>query len=418
MKGFIIIMNTIKKYLFNNIEYICIFFLLFLYFPDSFFGLSFYGKIRVLICLILISLCLLKYSENKIKSVVLKSIITSPELKLISLIEIPYIFIWLYTFLRTIFGLSIQNQFYKASTMLLSISCSLVLVLMILLVFKKKSIKVFLLSAVLNYSVVILKALYDIGITGILNFRELNETWVYRGLEVHELTFILGLFAVFCIIYMNKIKWFKYCIPILLLFVYLGYKRITFLAIAISLICIFLLNNNKIKTFVPWFIIITSFLYLISSAFGQQVFTMISDLFHINFMGRIDIYHYFSKQLSFGSFLFGHGFMFSESYMALSPVYKFYDALHNDIYRIFIDGGIIYFLFILYYLVFGIKKVIFKYIGTIDYKVYLVILIYTFIHFLTDNLIIYPRFIMIIVFLISYQVLYMNKKEVSSNNAK
>ena len=190
------------------------------------------------------------------------------------------------------------------------------------------------------------------------------------------------------------------------LFIVLGYKRITigallFISLFYIIVKIKFANSTKMYNYVNMMLIGATTFYAFISAFGVSVFKSISDIFGIDFMGRIQIMEYFQNSFNWRDILVGRGFMFSDNFLNLSSEVNHYAAIHNDILRVFIDVGFVGFvIFFVYTTIYLHRKLS---MGNKDVMLFNeMILMYLLMHYTTDNLMIYPRFFAMLCLIMVY----------------
>ncbi|MCD8235239.1 MAG: hypothetical protein LUD00_01000 [Prevotellaceae bacterium] len=106
-------------------------------------------------------------------------------------------------------------------------------------------------AVVLNYSVTLLIALSNLGINGVVNYLRapnaaLSSVTTY--FEIHGLMFALGILVIYFILFEPSSERHHYLkIIVCLFFIYCGYKRIEFVAIAMAILLFMLLKNKNIR---------------------------------------------------------------------------------------------------------------------------------------------------------------------------
>lgn len=352
------------------------------------------GNIIGLICMffILIGLMLKLLTGN--------SNIKKDSIYLFMMYLIPYILFISYTLcLNYIQGGLAYDQLGRAVSMFLNSSISIILVLSVYYLFGQKTIKYTYYACILNYCVVIIKFIMDYGINGLFHFIELNESWTARYLEVHELTFIFGLFFIYYFLLKEK-KENYIKIIILSLFIFLGYKRITFLALGVVILIDFILNKINLKNRGKVIKIGSIILFLCSIAYlwvctnGYDFLVGISQEYNIDFMGRLDVFKYLINNEKLNLLFEGNGYMYGEALLNNNNVNNIV-AVHNDILRMYLEYGFIGFCIYFINIIFCNYNRLEKRFSHNSSNAYILFLIYTIIHYTTDNLIIYPRYIFV-----------------------
>lgn len=212
-------------------------------------------------------------------------------------------------------------------------------------------------------------------------------------LEIHELTYCIGL----CIIYYlyfcyEKTKMDKIRLILLILLFILGGKRIGFAGIIIGGIFALFVHKKglSIKSIASIGIIGTIFCIMyVYFLYDGEVMSYLS-YYGIDVMGRDYVYNYFIKRTDFSFTNLGWGLSgVSKAIenMSRAEVGNMVSArgLHNDILKMYIEcgfiGSILWYLFNLLYV--PIK--IFKKIGRYEATLYISLILFAFITYLTDN---------------------------------
>lgn len=210
-------------------------------------------------------------------------------------------------------------------------------------------------------------------------------------LEVHELTYCIGL----CLIYymfFSKTKENKKRIFILIIFFFLGGKRIGFLGIVISgLFALFVYKKGLTKKGITFFgIIITVICIFYINTLYDGEFVSYMSAKGIDLMGRDVIYNYFTERTNFS--LKETGLGISAVSMVLDNLTKsdvgniyMIRGLHNDILKIYIECGFWGFVVWLLINLVYIPKKIYTKLGKDSATVYFSLIIFAFITYLTDN---------------------------------
>lgn len=252
---------------------------------------------------------------------------------------------------------------------------------------------------VINNLIGIAWAVYKFGLSQFLQFvrnpfADVWNTYVYGGrisnaLELHEVTFALGLFIIFFAFYKDSPKYsvnknHYMHLLIALVFVYLGFKRIQLLALVAMFVVTILINRRKQKrTFqiannlvcIGTVIFMFAYLFIISTDYISEL----GIRYNINFMSRLGWFNALSQYYKVSPIYLGRGW---------GTVSKIVDKLgqgtHNDILRNYIEFGFWGFLaWMIYYL-----KLIPNKTMRIDQpsaKLYLYLIIYAMVTYMTDN---------------------------------
>lgn len=217
--------------------------------------------------------------------------------------------------------------------------------------FDKDAIRLIVISGWISYSTVFVKYLKNAGIKGIVNF---DHGVGGVSLEVHNLTYCMGLFFIYYLVsceYTKKEK-LKMLIPILIAIVY-GNKRTLFLGLAVSLLLYFLFNKFESRrmqmlrvVFGIYIIGAFIFLWLVRSG----TFSAILAYFDIPDMSRLKMWNYFSSSYTISPNYWGRGIAYTDNMMAKSSTKQVLKLtvnipIHNDILKAYIGWGFIPFLY-------------------------------------------------------------------------
>ena len=267
--------------------------------------------------------------------------------------------------------------------------------------FKEKSIDILFAAACASYffgSVICL--LKENGLSGFtLYVRSLINSGYSDAdkiMEVHGLTFAAGIFALYYIYYENKnVKNHYLKIVLSVLLIFLGLKRIEILALIItgasSIILVRRGKDIKYRSvfFMVIFLIISfTFLYVVDSG----LLSILATKYKINTMGRIGYYSFSKQYFRFSPSFLGTGYTFF-SYV-FSKLYEsgyringnlISASLHSDILVFYIENG--FWLFIAWVVyTFNIQtRYIQKKVGSLAAEAYLLVAVFMFILYLTDN---------------------------------
>ena len=265
--------------------------------------------------------------------------------------------------------------------------------------FGKKALKGVLIASVINYLFYIIICIIKFGPLSL--FQAGTDTGASRLLEVHEITFVFGLFIIYFITtdYFKNKRINKKWIWLVAIFCLLGFKRILILGIVLAILAYYLLK--KIRK--PSLIITVSlavvaisllWVYICSS---WDILTGISNKFGIELSGRNWIYSNFYPYYDFSVSYTGAGIGYvqqlinSMSAMAWAG-HKI--GLHNEYMRLFIELGFIPYL--IYFI--GVWplaiRILYKKAGYKSALVYFLLWMVTAICLATDNLLTYPNFML------------------------
>lgn len=215
-------------------------------------------------------------------------------------------------------------------------------------------------------------------------------------MEVHDLTFAMGLFFLYYMFVENR-KERSHIKKILLSFILivLGLKRIEILALAVAIVSYWVvlrkgktMKGRSIFFFLVFSILTVGYVYIIWSG----ALEILATRFEIDFMGRLGYYSYARKFYKFSPFFLGNGYTYFSRYWGnlyssglRIDGYGVAASIHSDILVMFIEIGFIGMLIWIYYC-FKYKTVkLNSRNGTAVGEYYLLATIYMFILYLTDN---------------------------------
>lgn len=218
-----------------------------------------------------------------------------------------------------------------------------------------------------------------------VNAERLSQFTMQNLLE-SEYAFIYGVLLIY---FFYKKEW-KYCAFCLILFV-LANKRISMGAATVCLIFYCLATHSKkIYSYGTAFLPIISYVYIYIAK--VDFISFIFAKYKINSMGRIDMWRNFAKYYAVNPSFLGLGMGWVSTKLEEFNNVAFRN-LHNDLLVSFIEIGFIGFgVWLISYLIMihqiGLKN-------TISYEkkcLLLTVIIYTFINYMTDNILIYINY--------------------------
>lgn len=394
--------------------YICILILIF-FSTNSVIDISTFCRNILTILLVCVTgIMLIKKFLNKEER---KKLIQENKSKVLVL----FIFIILYLIMLVYSIISISCNGLKMLIMENYITIGMIIISLVLafntsFVFGKKNLYYILLAGIINYLLVVLSFVFRNGIDGLMNFQYLNENFIDTSLEVHELTFILGLIFTYLII--NSEKWGKnkiIAIAILSIFLYLGYKRIITgaLIVVLSMYFIghFIKNKKMLLNILSIFTFVIVIGYFLTSTVALEGMQALFAKLGIDMMGRNDIYIFLKEkyEISFG--FWGNGIRSTEHFLQIVPQMRVYSAIHNDILRIYIENGIYMSLIYFCIFIFVVPYLLNRKCNASVALQYMYIVLYTFICYTTDNLFTYYRYIFVM-FAIIFLIIDKNQKNI------
>ncbi len=323
--------------------------------------------------------------------------ILAPAIMYISLLCL----IMLYSLIIWILGFTELSSITRgASKMLFQLIAILVAVSGVYL-FGKESIKLFLISFCICNGIIMLIELPRFGILAsvsslfhtIITFGDAKG--YARALEIHDLTFIMGQFIVYYLLFAPKDnkaqqKERKYSIIAAVFFFLVGMKRIAFLAVGISLVIGLVIKNRRsLKKIIigsGFLMVIFFFLFIYTVRTGH--FMVLLDKMNIDTMGRSSAWAMAAKHYEFSPTFLGYGF---ESVDAIVKGWVEQGLtnralpLHNDYLKVFIELGFYGFTvwILAQYVIYPMLWCKFYDVNTAC--VYICILAYMSVTFMTDN---------------------------------
>ena len=220
-----------------------------------------------------------------------------------------------------------------------------------------------------------------------------ESTSATSALEVHELTFCIGLCFIYYLFFEKKdSKSAKLRLILLAVLLILGNKRIGFAGILFSGIFAFFVHrrglrrSNIIAIGVAGTVICITYVALLYNGYAMD-FLAERD---INVMGRDTLYKYFTRRTTFSPGFIGWGVSaVSKSIedMSRAEVGNMINVrgLHNDILKIYIEYGFLGSIVWYGYNLIGIPLRLFEFLGKKDATLYTALAIFAFITYLTDN---------------------------------
>lgn len=273
--------------------------------------------------------------------------------------------------------------------------------------FGKKSIDYLFYAGCISYFVgSVLGLIIRYGMNGILAYVQSlitgEESSANFIMEVHDLTFAMGLFFLYYLFFEDKNTKHHYKkVIISALLIFLGLKRIEILALIIAILIYFaLLKWGKKITFraivltIVFLVVNLGFVYIIDSGILDQLV----NIYNINTNGRLDLYTFAKQYFKFSPAFPGLGFTyFSKLFGDLSTSgfringYRVAHGIHSNILVQYIENGFFMFiLWIIYSFYFKTKR-LYKKCSLVSAESYLLLTVFVFILYLTDNCFKYPN---------------------------
>lgn len=242
---------------------------------------------------------------------------------------------------------------------------------------------------IVNYGIQEIKLYLISAITGV-------NTVASYTMEVHDLTFAMGLFFIYYIFVESK-KERNHVKKIFIAFVLivLGLKRIEIFALAVAIVSYWVvlrkgktIRGRSLFFFLAFLIVSMGYVYLIWSGVLETLATK----YGIDFMGRLNYYSYARNFYDFSPLFFGKGYTWFSRYWGglyysgfRLGKYRVAASIHSDILVMFIEIGFVGILaWIFYCFRFKTGKLT-RCSGVAVGEYYLLTTIYMFILYLTDN---------------------------------
>lgn len=326
----------------------------------------------------------------------LKKSVDKEKLRAYEIIVIPDILVIIYSFITIAFGNPTELEVKKfLARTLLFITTSFGAVAMYDL-YGNKSLKMLYYAMLLNYGFYVFTAFSQEGISNIITYIQATlkgDSTASSVLEAHEITFSVGL--LFLYYYLNNnINDRKKSIVCAIIFI-LGFKRIGIIAVIIVILLNFIISkirkNNSLKRIYT----IAGIIFLLASLMWVYMvkvdyFSVISEKYNINFMGRIHLYSYVKNEFDISILFGGHGLGYVT---ALGELMHIKTAIHSGILEMYIDIGMIAYIIYTYNkLVLNSKRILMQ-TNSRKSNIYFLLMIYIFILWFTDNVATYLNFI-------------------------
>lgn len=268
--------------------------------------------------------------------------------------------------------------------------------------FGERTIEIIYQGLMANYTFMsIVPALIFCGPIEIAKYLFLSDSvrgGVNAYLEVHDLTFALGILFIYYFVVGFRHRTNKNIKRLIFIgiYIFLGYKRIEMAAIFLVLLYYYIVDINfknlKRKTAV-----ITGLVATLSLIFIGAIYSGLLDYlaleFGINFNYRLDTWAYWANRSSFSLAYPGLGtnFVDKDTYLMrlssgiIQDGHVLVAGMHSDLFKKYVELGFIPFCSWIIYILYG--KIIYlnKRFGKVAADVYLLITLYIVVLYLTDN---------------------------------
>lgn len=251
----------------------------------------------------------------------------------------------------------------------------------------------------------VLYLIFSFGLSGLNSYvRTLilgEESIANYAMEVHDLTFAMGIFFLYYLFFENKFeRHHKTKIVVSVILILLGLKRIEILALCIATIVYILLLKRGKRINIRASIcavcavaICLIYVYAIKSG----IITAIMMKYGIDDSGRLSYYIFSKSFYEFSGSYFGKGWTWFSRYFEQLYIsgyriddYRIAASIHSDILVMFIEIGFVLFVLWVLYMFTARPIILAKQSGTLTGECVLLLTLYMFILYLTDNTLNYP----------------------------
>ena len=306
------------------------------------------------------------------------------------------VFIWAFSFSET--RVMTRGLFFVVYQMI-----ALMVAMSTVYLFGKKGIRYCLLSMLLANSMILVEQIAQFGfgvfvqelVDLVLSFGMKTGTMM-RTLEIHDLTFGLGLFFLYDLIEGRKIRFQPLFMIVTFFFLLVGLKRIGLVAIIVAFLVILLLKRLTDKTAKSVGMalccgaMILCFIYLI--AVNKGLFTYLEEKMQIDTKGRMNLYRVVNTFYELAPSFVGKGLGFSSASWNSLGIETFgvaQQAYHNEFLRMYVEIGFWGFLIWMVLLLPCRVNYFWKRKGMTGGLVMLALLIYCCVTYATDNTLYY-----------------------------
>lgn len=273
-------------------------------------------------------------------------------------------------------------------------------------------------AMVVSYLINIINGIISLGIPRFISsLAHVGSNPIRFYLEQHDISFAFGLYFIYFILFEVKSeRYHKLKIMITIIMLYLGYKRIAFLAVAIAILVYFIVHKKKFKfrrlsIFITASItigIMYTYTYFCSHLTDDLVIRLYS--LGIDPMGRQHIYNFMNDYYTFGIRFLGRGMGFvtktltnaMDSGVTIIKGFTNLAGLHNDILKVYIEiGHIGWFIWWIYWLI-TIPNYIYKRYGNRCLTAFYTFTGYAILTYATDNTLYYYNFQLVYLLMIMF----------------
>ncbi len=166
-----------------------------------------------------------------------------------------------------------------------------------------------------------------------------------QGLEIHDLTFAIGLCLLYFLLKSGKVPRRVPCIAVALIFFTTGLKRIAVAAVLCALLVSWILKAmpekgaRQVIRILGYVLIAVAILYIAAVKFG--LYEAVVEYFGIDTKGRVELNHYIDSYYSFSPLFGGEGLGFVSRFFGTEEMLRRTPAgaLHNDFLRMYVEIG-------------------------------------------------------------------------------
>lgn len=269
---------------------------------------------------------------------------------------VPWFAVSILSFITALFywKLTFAPYITQSTYMCISVTAGFLLAYYLIEKFGERAINIVVFGGFISYFTVMIRWVMVAGVPGCFYF--LNNRINGISLEVHNLTYCLGIFFVYLFVTKKASK--KYLIFLFAL-IFIGDKRACFLALFVSIIMYIIFSkfviNGKENAIIKIVALVSAAIALVWVALIKYgIIELLFMRFGINSMGRLDFWNYVSDAYTISPSFLGRS-MFYSDHMTISKEYiQTYNItggstqIHNDVLRSYIGWGFIPFIYYYY----------------------------------------------------------------------
>ena len=271
-------------------------------------------------------------------------------------------------------------------------------------VFGEKTIELICNGLIANYTIIsVIPAIIWCGPIAVLkyifSFGAVTEGAVKMYLEVHDLTFALGILFIYYFFdeYRHRTKKNVKRLFLMGIYIFIGYKRIEMLAILLIFLYYYIvdinLKNSKKRTAVITGVVLASCLFFVGAIYSGFL-DYIALKAGIEFNYRLDTWAYWAERSSFSLSFPGLGtnFVDKDTYLmrlnsgVVQNGHVLVAGMHSDLFKKYVELGFIPFCLWVIYILYSKTIYLSKRFGKVVADVYMLITLYVVVIYLTDNI--------------------------------